>query len=471
MSCWSVLGLEPGADERSVKRAYARLLKVHRPDEDAEAFQRLREAYDQALSLARQFHDPGQPEGDPWPALSEPAEGIDPPLAEPAARQSAPAQPVHRVEPLPPAAFAPVQVPEAAVPPGILPQQMHAWLEEGRDREVLDAVRAWLTSEWLLPFDRRLEFEQQMVVLVERSHWSPAFFEALSRLMGWDDDLGQLPCEGWRWGRLIERCQDQAWLDALRRTLDSSAERGLPQGRAASFLLMPLSDAQRRRAADAFTQADWQACNELAQALEYQYPEACEQLGVRYCSHWRRWLPQPVDKKLYVGLWALLTFTLGTHSLVDYQGARHGWINALLSALVSAPLMLWIGTAVYCLWGRVARAVGRRDVLISRKLIPTRYYGQGSGLLLVRHLLPLAAGSLAVGAALSHTGWQKWANTGWLFTAGACVVWLSKVGRLGLPRLWIHLVRFSSQNKRTFLIMLIGFACLLLINWLMPRHS
>ena len=43
MSCWEVLGLDAEADERTIKRQYARLLKGTRPDEDPEAFQALRE--------------------------------------------------------------------------------------------------------------------------------------------------------------------------------------------------------------------------------------------------------------------------------------------------------------------------------------------------------------------------------------------------------------------------------------------
>lgn len=50
---WSVLDLEPGADERSVRRAYARILKEQRPDTDPDAFQRLRGAYEFALVLAQ----------------------------------------------------------------------------------------------------------------------------------------------------------------------------------------------------------------------------------------------------------------------------------------------------------------------------------------------------------------------------------------------------------------------------------
>ena len=49
---WDVLGIESNADERAVRRAYARLLKQQRPDQDAEAFQRLRYAYESALQMA-----------------------------------------------------------------------------------------------------------------------------------------------------------------------------------------------------------------------------------------------------------------------------------------------------------------------------------------------------------------------------------------------------------------------------------
>ncbi|MCU0074649.1 J domain-containing protein [Pseudomonas koreensis] len=53
MECWSVLQLPEDAGLRDIKRSYARLLKVFRPDEDAEGFQRLREAYEHALLIAQ----------------------------------------------------------------------------------------------------------------------------------------------------------------------------------------------------------------------------------------------------------------------------------------------------------------------------------------------------------------------------------------------------------------------------------
>ncbi|KRB07116.1 hypothetical protein [Lysobacter sp. Root690] len=53
MNPFEHLGIEPGADEREIKRAYARKLKIRRPDEDLEAFQALREAYELCLEYAR----------------------------------------------------------------------------------------------------------------------------------------------------------------------------------------------------------------------------------------------------------------------------------------------------------------------------------------------------------------------------------------------------------------------------------
>lgn len=63
MSPWQRLDLAPTDDVRAIKKAYARLLKQHRPDQDADAFQQLHQAYKTALRLAEQ-----QPPATPaWP--------------------------------------------------------------------------------------------------------------------------------------------------------------------------------------------------------------------------------------------------------------------------------------------------------------------------------------------------------------------------------------------------------------------
>lgn len=53
MSPFAPLGLPPTANESDIKRAYARLLRQTRPDDDPEAFQQLHEAYKAALAYCR----------------------------------------------------------------------------------------------------------------------------------------------------------------------------------------------------------------------------------------------------------------------------------------------------------------------------------------------------------------------------------------------------------------------------------
>lgn len=54
MSCWIHLGIEPTQDLDAIRLAYRGRLPQHHPETDPEGFQALREAYEQALRLARE---------------------------------------------------------------------------------------------------------------------------------------------------------------------------------------------------------------------------------------------------------------------------------------------------------------------------------------------------------------------------------------------------------------------------------
>ena len=74
MDCWQILGIEPTDDERAIKRAYAKQLKTTRPDDDAAAYQQLREAFDYALAAAPHIcidadgDEDEDADGDIWPS-------------------------------------------------------------------------------------------------------------------------------------------------------------------------------------------------------------------------------------------------------------------------------------------------------------------------------------------------------------------------------------------------------------------
>ena len=46
MNCWEILALQPGAEERDIKRRYAQLVKNCRPEDDPAAWQQLHDAYE-----------------------------------------------------------------------------------------------------------------------------------------------------------------------------------------------------------------------------------------------------------------------------------------------------------------------------------------------------------------------------------------------------------------------------------------
>lgn len=79
-----LLGIEQGADERSAKRAYTKLVRCYKPDHAPEAFQRVRAAYENVLNHIRYANLWGEPanqasdDGDSQPELptaEEPATG------------------------------------------------------------------------------------------------------------------------------------------------------------------------------------------------------------------------------------------------------------------------------------------------------------------------------------------------------------------------------------------------------------
>ncbi|MBE3023854.1 J domain-containing protein [Janthinobacterium sp. GW458P] len=79
LDIWNVLDIAKTSDERDIKRAYARQLKLNRPEDGAAAFQRLRDAYEYALRVAAHSQEQQQPADAGTTAL--PVAAPEPPAA------------------------------------------------------------------------------------------------------------------------------------------------------------------------------------------------------------------------------------------------------------------------------------------------------------------------------------------------------------------------------------------------------
>ena len=191
-SLWEILGTEPTGDERALKRAYAKRLKVTRPEDDPAAFQELREAYEYALRHAHLFAG----------ELPEPqavaAEAEAPPM-EPAELWGV----IDDAAQEPPAELWGVIAQEPAAPPelwGVVavdPAREAANLWQGclalvRHADADDVLTRMLQDDAMLNLDVREEFELCALRYCASAGYDLALRQALFEQLGWDHDFSYL---------------------------------------------------------------------------------------------------------------------------------------------------------------------------------------------------------------------------------------------------------------------------------------
>jgi len=62
MNCWIILGIEEYSDKKAIKMAYAKLLKITKPDDDPQGFKELHAAYKEALELVSEYKENSAPQ-------------------------------------------------------------------------------------------------------------------------------------------------------------------------------------------------------------------------------------------------------------------------------------------------------------------------------------------------------------------------------------------------------------------------
>jgi hypothetical protein len=336
MNCWEILGLDEEADERAIKRQYARLLKTTRPDEDPAAFQALREAYEHALRWAQWRGDAGAEESE---SLLETVEADDlvvafrplvafaAPLVEVEQRPRQLAELLADLRPsllterrrraehidlavefergvlrrcledewgsdLRDAACVEYGWLELREAPGLKPAELlplyerilHTHLlslrtlhNRSEPLELADGLKTLLNQPWLQSYDGRALLESSVVsMLLEMPSWSGATLEAIAEVFGWHEGTREANCPEHQWQALLQRWDAERFYSRI--SADAQRWELTPECRAARLIMAPFGRFQRRRFSRDFGDEDRQCSREIAEMLIYRYPHLLERL-------------------------------------------------------------------------------------------------------------------------------------------------------------------------------------------------
>lgn len=299
------LGLEPGADEREIKRAYAQLLRTTRPDEDPEGFQRLHAAYRDALAAVEHESDSSAPVR----SMQTPQDGT-------------------AIEPLDIATVAQRIVEQAAA---LGARELDAWLQA-------------LPELWSLDDKPRIGIAVFSTIEMCELRLTPSVFDCLSLCFGWDDLNSPL------WQEDVERVRrrcEQGWLlssdgeQALaRRYIAQTNGMLMPEGSVLRSMRRPRPRWRNRltalipgRAAEAVG---------LLSALEYWYTRQTPPgLDPGQVAFWARFGTHPRLHTLYggariclAGLVLGLICTWGVVSSWPLPPSEGGWFSGPQKAVV-----------------------------------------------------------------------------------------------------------------------------------------
>lgn len=229
---WSRLGIAPTRDEREIRKAYAGQLRKNRPDDDAEAFQKLRQAYERALWLAQAGVDDASFSPSPVADVAD-ADDVEPTsVPETEGKESvsrlepAPAEvPAPDLETAPALAEAAESAPEKAssrfahTPPRLWISSVDLWMRSG------NADAAARSLDQILKQDLSLaaaeELEQELARWLAKQEEPPlALVKAVAERFDWlrraNKIQEQLPAEALPLiGRLRREAAKAAWEPAV----------------------------------------------------------------------------------------------------------------------------------------------------------------------------------------------------------------------------------------------------------------
>lgn len=441
--CWAVLELEQDADERSIKRQYARLLKVNRPDEDPVAFQNLRDAYERALEMARaRTVEDDEPDADtahtpsitPSPAplqpvtvvkVEQPPSGVDwlervrQTTAHNLAEQHQIAMEhghgdrfqqlllleclndsTRRVE-LINAAFEHLRwltvwqsihingYQQQALAEAILRaafDEFGALIESGQHARFIEELKALEQQPWLTELERREHLQRRcMVLLIASNNLTSDLFEQTGVVFGWSKEHDVHPGPEDLWQTLQARRDEVEYAEHLQRLLDSKPKTA--EGKAAHLLFKPPRLAARIRTAVKHDNSVWNACEHICEQLTVHYPDVLKRYPEADLNAWKLMREQSdFTPLLWVYIGAFLLELLAPQ--MPPEGVEYNLGTQVMMVFLT-PFWTMVGFFIFlCAWRPLMILAEPADAWLSQKLLPRVLNWPGAQALVLRHGIP-----------------------------------------------------------------------------------
>lgn len=485
--CWTVLSLPDDADERSIKRQYARLLKSNRPDDDAEGFQRLRDAYEQALHIARyrdesdevaelpdQVVPVGHDASPSWRVLVDQAtvdnlhehylqaqalgctqdfeqKLLQRCLADPEGEVNLLRAATRHLNWLTPWQQAPMNGDQAVwLTQALLDShqsQLQARLQVEDTEAFIDELQALRQQPWLASLERSEHLQRWVMILLHNTTgWNSALFEQVCSLFGWDAKQDLHPEPAFIWQRLLDRVEKDDFVRHLQRLL--SKKPFSAEGRAVHLLLGAYSPVERRRMARAEDDNVRVICKRLVEQMTLRYPGVLEAFPDADLECWKRaHEPFSPEARRWLGLAALPVVLLFGLSLY-FQRDQDLWF------LILYPLLMVPGLMAYMyIWRPLCEVVATLDEWLSLRLLPDVISGPTANAKVVQHALPLAV----MGGVM---GW-KGGGLGLALHCSVTLIWIA-FAPYRYPRPYAALTRMFRARKMMFGGVFLGaFFCML----------
>jgi hypothetical protein len=380
---WDELGIAPCDDPKAIRRAYAARLKKLDPDRDPEAFARLRQAFEQALSAAGR---------DPRPAAASAPQAAPEREADPAAEHSGTSEPEGDAD-----GGASTAAPSAASPVDrtrtehiAAEENSRSWIpapdhDDVRDQALLIGLDGLLrrreASEATTLFYRAcatgalsLErgpdlIERLLAVAVDDKNLGAAAFRHLARTVGVDTQA-RTPVPSALRQRVLARLAAEAWYEELVAKAERKRSNGKAARRQAKIARLLLGRIGRH----------WQPRVDKAALKSWlaQYKPHAGWLGDRINPAWIVKLEGRVRRReifwlccysLLIG--GLLIQFVSLLVLATFQGQVEGPLWLLMMGPFLAAFLLWILTLLVTellklsltrrsVWARRGRAIWNR---------------------------------------------------------------------------------------------------------------